>query len=150
MEIDLGTTNLLLGVMAGVSLFQALLLIAAGIAGYRLYRRVTTLASTLEAQHVAPALARVNSLLDATTVGVNAVLHDVKGVTATIKDETERVDRALHHTVDRVDHTVNRVRGNVRGTAIRVAGLIHGLRVMIETLQSADRPRPPQTSEAFR
>jgi hypothetical protein len=150
MDIDLDTTNLLLGIMAGVSLFQALLIIAAGIVGYRMYSRVMTLLSTVESQHVAPAMARVNSLLDTTKQGVHAVLDDVKGVTGTIKDETDRVDRALHQTVDRVDHTVSRVRGGVRATAIRFGGLMRGLRVMLESLQSSERPRTPQAYEGLR
>jgi hypothetical protein len=150
MQIDLSTTNTLLGVMAGVSLVQAILLVVAGIAGFRMYSRLTTLVDTLETRHVAPAMARVNSLIDVTQKGVHSVLDDVKGVTMTIKDETDRVDRALHQTADRVDHTVSRLRGNVRAKAIRVGGLMRGVRVMIETLQSGDRQRTPHAIEHIR
>src|SRR5262245_40011795 len=60
MESQLGTTNLFLGVMAAVSVLQALVLIGAGIAGFVAYRKVTALVNTLEEQHVAPAMNRVN------------------------------------------------------------------------------------------
>jgi hypothetical protein len=99
MEAQLGTTNLLLGIMAAVSLLQALLLIGAGIAGWTLYQRVTALMADLEQRHVAPVMSTVNAILD-----------DVRGVTSTVKEETNRVDYALRSTIHRVDDTADRVR----------------------------------------
>jgi hypothetical protein len=68
---ELGTTNLLLGIMAAASALEALVIIGAGIAGFVVYRRVTALvdqgmalASGLEARQVAPAMMRVNAILD--------------------------------------------------------------------------------------
>jgi hypothetical protein len=57
--MDLATTNLLLGIIAAVSLFEALALIAAGIGGYVLYRRVLTRVNDLERRQLAPLAARV-------------------------------------------------------------------------------------------
>ena len=99
MEPNLGTTNLLLGIMAAVSVLEALLVIGVGVAGFMVYRRVMTLVDGLEARQVAPAMARVNAILD-----------DVKVVTAKVKEETERVDMAIRTTMDRVDDTADRVR----------------------------------------
>jgi len=123
MESQLGTTNLLLGIMAAVSVLQALVLIGVGIAGYMAYRRVTTLMETLEDRHVAPAMGRVNAILD-----------DVKVVSAKVKEETERVDHAIHSTIDRVDDTVDRVRWNVRAKTSRLVGALRGARLAIETI----------------
>jgi hypothetical protein len=123
MESQLGTTNLLLGIMAAVSVLQALVLIGAGIAGYKAYRQVTTLIETLEDRHVAPAMGRVNAILD-----------DVKVVSAKVKEETERVDHAIHSTIDRVDDTVDRVRWNVRAKTSRLVGALRGARLAIETI----------------
>lgn len=123
MEAQLGTTNLLLGIMAAVSLFEAIALIGAGIAGWNLYHRVTTVLDELEQRHVAPVMSRVNVILD-----------DVRGVTATVKDETHRVDRAIRSTVERVDDTADRVRSNVRAKTSRVIGFVRGVRVAIETM----------------
>src|SRR5688500_16090702 len=60
----LDTTNVLLGIMAAVSVLEALLLIGAGVGIFLVYRRVMTLVNELEQRQVAPAMARVNAILD--------------------------------------------------------------------------------------
>ena len=65
---------------------------------------------------------------------VNAILDDVKDVTARVKDETERVDQAIHRTIVRVDDTADRVRENVRAKTSRVIGFVRGLRVAMESM----------------
>ncbi|PYR28013.1 MAG: hypothetical protein DMF92_15120 [Acidobacteria bacterium] len=63
MEANLATTNLLLGIMAAVSLLEALVLVGLGIAAFVLYRRATGLVVGFQ-QRVAPTMARVNAILD--------------------------------------------------------------------------------------
>ena len=123
MDGNLGTTNVILGIMAAVSVLEALLLVGVGIAGYLVYRRVMDLIDGLETRQVAPAMARVNAILD-----------DVKNVTAKVKEETERVDQAIHRTMERVDDTADRVRSNVRAKTSRVVGFVRGLRVVMESI----------------
>jgi hypothetical protein len=123
MEPNLGTTNLLLGIIAAVSVLEALLVIGVGVAGFMIYRRVMTLVEGPEARQVVPAMARVNAILD-----------DVKVVTTKVKEETERVDMAIRTTMDRVDDTADRVRSNVRAKTSRVVGIVRGLRVALEGL----------------
>ena len=118
---ELGTTNLLLGIMAAVSVLEALLLIGMGIGGFMLYRKVMTLVEGLETRQLAPAMARVNAILD-----------DVKAVSAKVKAETERVDQAIHSTMGRIDDTADRVRSNVRAKTSRIVGFVRGLRVALE------------------
>ena len=125
MEPQLGTTNLFLGIMAAVSVLQALVIIGAGVAGFMAYRKVMALVNTLEQQHVAPAMGRVNAILD-----------DVKVVSAKVKEEADRVDHAIHTTIDRVDDTVDRVRWNVRAKTSRIVGIVRGARVAIESMLS--------------
>ena len=72
---------------------------------------------------MAPAAARVNAILD-----------DVKGVTSTVVEETQRMDQAIRSTMERVDDTADRVRSNVRAKTSRVVGFVRGLRVAIESL----------------
>src|SRR5215212_11017412 len=103
MPADLQTTNVILGIMAAVSVLEALVIIGIGVGGYLAYSRVMTLVNDLEQRQVAPAMARVNAILD-----------DVKGVTTKVKEETERVDHAIHTTIERIDDTADRVRTNVR------------------------------------
>ena len=125
MEQQLGTTNLFLGIMAAVSVLQALVLIGAGVAGFMAYRKVMALVNTMEEQHVAPAMSRVNAILD-----------DVKVMSGKVKAETERVDHAIHTTIDRVDDTVDRMRWNVRAKTSRFVGMVRGARLAIETILS--------------
>jgi uncharacterized protein YoxC len=123
MSGELGTTNLLLGIMAAVSILEALAIAGMGIAGFMVYRRVMVLVNGLETRQVAPVMARVNAILD-----------DVKGITATVREETDRVDHAIRSTMDRVDDTADRVRSNVRAKTSRVVGFVRGLRVAIEEM----------------
>ena len=137
MDAQLGTTNLFLGIMAAVSVLQGLLLIGMGVALYLVYRRVGSLLATVDERHLAPAMARVNAILD-----------DVKHVSTTVKDETVRVDQAVRTTMDRVDHTAARVRTNVRVRTSRLVGLIRGARVAMETMfgpTAADAASPQES-----
>jgi len=126
---ELGTTNLLLGIMAAVSVLEALVLIGLSVAGFIAYRKLMVLIDGIEARQVAPAMTRVNSILD-----------DVKAVSTRVKEETERVDQAIHTTIGRIDDTADRVRWNVRAKTSRIVGFIRGLRVALEgMLQSEAR-----------
>jgi hypothetical protein len=121
MPIDLATTNLILGIMAVVSVLEAFVIVGLGVGGWIAYRRVMELVNGLELRHVVPLRTKVDAILD-----------DVKGVTLKVKAETERVDDAIRTTIDRVDDTADRVRGNVRLKTSRIIGFIRGLRVAIE------------------
>jgi hypothetical protein len=123
MEQSLATTNLLLGIMAAVSVLEALVLIGAGIAGFMVYRRVVALVEGVEKRQIAPAMQRVYAILD-----------DAKVVTETIKSETVRVDQAILSTMGRVDDTVDRVKSNVRARTSRIVGLVRGARVALEAM----------------
>jgi hypothetical protein len=137
---NLDTTNLLLGVLAVTSVLEALLVVGAGIALFTVYRRVMTLIEGLETRQVAPAMARVNAILD-----------DVKSVSATVKEESNRVDQAIRSTIDRVDDTADRVRSNVRAKTSWLIGVVRGLRVAIEeVLHSDSRHRQPPAGTAGR
>jgi len=120
---NLGTTNIFLGIMAAVSLLEALVIIGIGVGAYLLYKRVMELVNGLEQRQVAPAMARVNAILD-----------DVKVVSTRVKEETERVDQAIRTTMDRVDDTADRVRSNVRAKTSRLVGVLRGVRVAVESL----------------
>ena len=138
--VNLETTNVLLGIMAVVSVLEGLLIIGAGIAIFSVYRRVTTLIEGVETRQVAPVMARVNAILD-----------DVKSVSAKVKDESERVDQAIRSTIDRVDDTADRVRSNMRAKTSWMIGVMRGLRVTIEeVLHSDSRHHPPPAGSAGR
>lgn len=125
--VNLGTTNLLLGIMAAVSILEAICLIGAGIGGFIVYRRLMQIVQELEQRQVAPAIARVNDILD-----------DVKGVTSRVTGEAERMDHAIRGTIGRVDETADRIRFRVRLRARRFVALLHGIRTAIDVFLNGD------------
>ena len=130
MSGELGTTNLLLGIMAAVSVLEALLIIGMGIGGFVAYKKVMELVNGIEMRQVAPAMARLNAILD-----------DMKAVSSKVKEETERVDQAIHSTMGRIDDTADRVRSNVRAKTSRVVGFVRGLRVALEGMLHSSEAR---------
>jgi len=125
---NLDTTNVLLGIMAAVSVLEAILLIGAGILGYRLYAQTMRTVRDIEERQVAPLVARVNALM----TRVDAILVDVKDVTARVTTRTERVDAAIRHTMGVVDETADRVRSGVSSRVNRVLTLVHTARAAVD------------------
>ena len=133
---DLHTTNVALIVMAVVSVLEALLLIGIGIGGFMVYRRVMQLVTDLESRQIAPLREKVN-----------AILGDVKAVTARVNSEAERVDHAIHGTIDRVDNTAEHLKSSVMDKVNNAAGILRGVRAAIVSLLQTDhRPKPPATA----
>jgi hypothetical protein len=139
MEANLATTNLLLGIMAAVGVLEVLVMIGMGVAGYLVYRRVSDLLTKVETRHLAPAMLRVNTILD-----------DVRDVTARVREETERVDHAINSTMDRVEDTADRVRSSVRARTSRIVGFVRGLRAAIHGVLRTRARRQPPAGEAGR
>jgi len=131
MPADLSTTNILLGIMAVVSVLEALVVVGIGVAGWMMYKRVMELFDGLEQRHLVPLRTKVD-----------AILADVKGVTEKVKEETERVDYAIRSTIDRVDDTADRVKANMRHKTSRMVGFVRGVRAAIEGLLQS-RHQPP-------
>ena len=120
---DLQSVSVPLWIMAVVSVLQALVLIGAGVAGYVAYSRVMTLVNDLEARQIAPLREKVD-----------AILADVKSVTARVSHQTERVDHAITGTIDRVDDTASRVRAGVHDKVSQAVGVMRGVRAVIMSL----------------
>ena len=93
MAPDLTTTNVLLGIMAAVSVLQVLAVISVFVAGAVIYRHVLHVVDGIEQRLVAPAVGRVNAILD-----------DVKGVTSTVKEEAGRIDRLIDWLLGAISH----------------------------------------------
>jgi len=136
---NLDTTNVLLGIMAGVSILEALVLIGIGIGGFMVYRRVMHLIEDLEARQIAPIREKVD-----------AILGDVKTVTARVSQQTERVDHAISGTIHRVDETADRVRGSVREKVYQAVGVVRGVRAVISSLMNGDTVHDEPVSAAGR
>jgi hypothetical protein len=133
MDGTLGTTNNILLVMAVVSVLEALLLIALGVGGFLIYRRVMQLVNDVEARQVAPLREKVD-----------AILTDVRAVTARVSNQTERVDHAIAGTIDRVDDTAERMKSTMREKVNQTVGVVRAIRaVVMSLLTSESRPKPP-------
>jgi hypothetical protein len=91
MTPDLGTTNVFLGVIAAVSVLQALAVVGVFVAGFVIYRRTLHVLDGIEKRQVAPAVARVND-----------ILADVKDVTSTVSKEAGHVDRLVDWLLDAI------------------------------------------------
>ena len=124
---NLDTTNMLLGIMAAVSVLEALLLIGLGVGGFMVYRRVMQLVNDLEARQIAPLRDKVDS-----------ILLDVKTITARVSEQTERVDHAISGTIHRVDETADRVKGSVRDKVNQAVGVARGIRAVIASLMTTE------------
>ena len=136
MMADLQTVNVALIIMAVVSVLEALVLIGIAVGGFLVYRRVMALANDLEVRQIAPLREKVD-----------AILVDVKAVTARVSHESERVDHAIHGTLERVDETAERMKSTVRDKVNYAAGVVRGVRAaIVSLLQSDHRPKPPATA----
>jgi hypothetical protein len=124
---NLGTTNVLLGIMAAVSVLEALLLIGIGVGGFMMYRRVMQLVTDLEVRQIAPLREKVD-----------AILLDVKSVTARVSQQTERVDHAISGTIHRVDETAGHITYTVKDKVNQVVGVMRGIRAVITSIIGHD------------
>ena len=139
MTVDLGTTNTFLGIMAVVSVLEALLLIGIGAGAFIAYRRVMQLMADLEARQIAPIRQKVDG-----------ILTDVRAVTASVSHQTERVGHAITGTMDKVDETADRVKGTVRDRVHQAVGVARGIRAVIMSLLGADTHHEPPAPAAGR
>ncbi len=140
---NLDTTNLLLGVMAAVSVLEAILLIGVGVMAYRLYTQAMRTVREIEERQLAPLVARVNVLMSR----VDAILLDVKEVTSRVTDRTERVDAAIRHTMGRVDKTAERIGSSVSARVNRVRTLVHTARAAVDGFFHNGRRRSGEMPE---
>jgi hypothetical protein len=116
---SLETTNVWLAILAIVSLIEFLMIVAAGVVGYKMYRRVTAIIENIERAHIAPVRARVDAILD-----------EVQMMTAKFKHAQESVGDALEHFSGM---------GGVIGDAVKarawpIRGIIAGVREAAGTL----------------
>ena len=84
MSPHLGTTNLLLGILAAVGLLEALAVVAVFLAVFLVGRRIVRVISGIRARHLAPASARLG-----------AILEDVRAVRSTAKAQASRLGRLM-------------------------------------------------------
>ena len=133
-NVDLGTTNTFLAIIAVAAALQVLMFIGVGVGGFLMYRRVMQMVTDLEARQIAPLREKVDG-----------ILLDVKSVTSRVSQQTERVTHAVSGTMERVDDTAHRVTGTLRDKINQAAGMARGARAVVMSLLGSDdtRHQPP-------
>ena len=96
-QLDLTTTNVLLGILAAVSVFEAVAVLGVYLGAALVDRRLMKTIDVIESRHVAPASVRVNAILD-----------DIKSVTSTVKGETSRMNQLLDWILDAIGRRCER------------------------------------------
>ena|SRR5687768_11013187 len=132
---NLNTTNILLGIMAAVSVLQALVLVGVAVFAFRLYRQALMTIREVEQRRIAPIAAQVHSMM----ARVDAIIGDVKDVTGRVTRQTERVDSAIYHTMHRVDETSARMRESIGSRISQLMGLVHGVICAVQGLFTGRR-----------
>jgi hypothetical protein len=125
---NLTTTNVWLGILAVVSLIEFLMLVAAGLLGYKMYTRVMTTLDTVERVHIAPLRVRVDGILD-----------EVQAVTNKVKHVQDSVADALRH----VTGTGSVVAGAVKSRTWPIIGVLQGLKTAATVLKNGQKDQPP-------
>jgi len=121
--MDLNPVAIPLWILAVLAILQALVVIGIAAFAYRAYKQAMTLLTELEARQIAPLREKVD-----------AILMDVKGITARVSQQTERVDQAITGTIDRVDETAARVKAGMHDRVSQAAGIIRGVRAVLMAL----------------
>jgi hypothetical protein len=134
-EGTLRTTNLLLEIMAAVSVLQAVVLVVVGILAFRMYRKAMQAIHDIEQRQIAPLRTQLSGLI----TRVDAIVDDVRDVTGRVTRQTERVDSAINHTLHRVDATVWRVRESIGPRMWRLIGLARGVAYAVQDLVNSRR-----------
>ena len=128
---DLSWTNIWLAVLAGIAAIQFLILCAAALFGYRMYRKAMTTIETVERVHIAPLRVRVDGLLD-----------QVQAMTNKMRHAQESVSDAFRH----VAGTGSAVAGAVRSKTWPIIGIIQGLKSVAASVIGNGRHDPPDRS----
>lgn len=130
--VDLTTTNILLGVMALVSVLEALALLVGGVMAYRVYQRVNGQLTVLEEQHVRPLRAQAS-----------AILETVQRISSHVEHSTDRVDSVVQGTMERAEFAATKVQAGAMRTAGTVVGIVRGVKTAVETFMADDKNGRP-------
>jgi hypothetical protein len=118
-------TNVWLGMLATVSLLEFLMIAAAGVFLYKMYKQATTAIEMVERVHIAPLRARVDAILDEVEVIAGKATH-------------------AQESVGRVFEAAAGVSSLIAGTVIAktwpILEIVQGLRTAANTLRRERRP----------
>jgi hypothetical protein len=117
---NLDTTNVMLAIIAAVSVIQGLVLLGVGIAAFKLYRAATGTMREIDEKRVQPLVAKVDG-----------ILTQVHHLADRVQKRADKVEAAIDDTVGRVDVTATRVKSSVNDTVHKVSDAVTGIRSAI-------------------
>lgn len=120
MPQDLSTTNLLLGIIAGV---QTIFLLGVVVALFYVRRAVTQVQTTvrdLEREHVRPLRSQAER-----------ILGDVSRISARVEAQAARIDGSLSESIDAAERQVHRVRSAVHAVTRETTAVASGVRAAV-------------------
>jgi hypothetical protein len=122
-EIDLTTTNILLGIMAGVQVIVLLALAVAALYARRAVTQVTRTVSDMERDHVRPLRARVERILD-----------DLARVSARVEEQSARIDASVTGSLDAAERQARRVAHAVSTVARETSAVASGVKAAVSAV----------------
>lgn len=120
MPQDLSTTNVLLGIMAGVQVIFLLGVVVALLYARSTLTQVQATVRDLEREHVRPLRAHVER-----------ILQDVSRISARVEAQAARVDGQLSESLDAAERQVQRVRSAVNAVTRETTAVASGVRAAV-------------------
>lgn len=129
---DLSWTNVWLAVLATISLIEFLMIAAAGLIAFKMYKQVMTTIENVERLHIAPLRARVDSLLD-----------EVQSIT----DKVKRAQESVSHVFETAAGAGSLLATTMKAKARPVLGILNGVRFAAATLLKNGKDQPRSIAE---
>lgn len=132
-DSSLGTTNLLLGVMAAVSVLQAVVLTGVAVAAWKVYvRSLEGLAAAR--RQIEPVVARVSELAER----VEGIAADVENVTSRVASATARAESAVDTAAAVVGYGLGGATAAAARKTLRLYGIARGLHAAYRSFTRRD------------
>lgn len=125
MNVDLTTTNVLLGILAGVQVLWLLGAVAGAMYARRMLTRVEDTVARLEREHIAPLKTRAER-----------ILSDVSQVTGRVQHRSATVEAGLSTSFHAAERQVRRVADAVGLLARETTAVASGVRAAVSAVAS--------------
>lgn len=147
--IDLTTTNLFLGILAGVAVVELLALITAGVMMRRAWQRGVERVDAFE-RRLDVFEQRAEQMMAPLAARAGAIMDHVERVSARVDHGAEKLDRALAVTGRGAEIALTAVNGNLQRTATLAAALASGGRAALRAWRSNGSARAPRPTSVGR
>jgi hypothetical protein len=135
-DSSLGTTNLLIGIMAAASVLQAVVLTGVAVAAWKLY--VRSLEAVADArQQIEPVVARTSELAQR----LDGIADDVKSITSRVASAAAWTESTVGTVAAVVGYGAGGATASVARKTLGVYGIARGLRAAYRSFTRPDGER---------